>query len=209
MGRLLDTSLKMLRRRYRTILNRALAGLLIAAVVTVAFLFFITIRLSGGLTGDAIIQPQKEDGIESEKQTLKASFDDEPLSLKGYTKVDISILPGKMVVAKNCTGIVMTTTTQKTYSIEKGVDKKVEIRPDEHDLITDILDFYSIKPVDARISNFSNDVYYAEILLKENNKVLSLDAKPSDALAIAARLNMPVYMRTELLNKYGSDVCKK
>lgn len=193
----------MLRKRYRTILNRTLVGLLVAAVFTVAFLFFMTIKL----TGDAVIQPEK--GVELEERTSIPSFDDEPLSLKDYTKVDITILPGKMVVAKNCTGIVMTTTAQKTYSIEKGVEKKIEVRPDEHDLITDILDFYEIKPIDARISSFSNDVYYAEILLKENNKVLSLDAKPSDALAIAARVNIPVYMKTELLNKYGSDVCKK
>ena len=195
----------MLRRRYRTILNRTLIGLLAVAVITVAFLYFMTIKL----TGDAVLQPENENGIDLKEQTSTASFNDDPLSLKDYTKVDINILPSKMVVAKNCTGIVMTTTTQKTYSIEKGVDKKVEIRPDEHDLITDILDFYGIKPIDARISRFSNDVYYAEILLKENNRVLSLDAKPSDALAIAARLNMPVYMKTELLDKYGSDVCKK
>ncbi len=195
----------MLRRRYRTILNRTLVGLLVVAVFTVAFLFSMTIKL----TGDAVLQPEKEDEIELEELTSIVSLNNEPLSLEGFTKVDINIFPGKMVVAKNCTGIVMTTTAQKTYSIEKGVDKKVEVRPDEHDLITDILDFYEIKPIDARISSFSNDVYYAEIILKENNRVLSLDAKPSDALAIAARVNIPVYMKTELLNKYGSDVCKK
>lgn len=194
----------MLRRHYRILLSRALIGLLVVAVASVGSLLFVTMQLSGEAVRDT-----NEVERSFPDEPLVASFNDDPLSRKGYTQVDISILPGKMVVAKNCTGIVMTTTVQKTYSIERGVEKKLDVRPDEHDLIADILDSYAIEPIDVRISRFAADVYYAEILLRKENDVLSLDAKPSDALAVASRFKIPALMKTELLNRYGSDVCKK
>ena len=197
-----------MRRRHRRILGKTLIVFVIVLVVAVSYLTYLRVRIHGKVVNEQPLKGvQKEIANVDVPEITTKVIENDPLALKGFTQVDIAISPGKMTLSKNCTAIVMTTTVQKTFSIERGIEDKLEARPDEHDMIADVMDFYGIRPLYVRISSFSRDVYYADLLLKRNNQILSLDSKPSDALAIAARFRTPVYMRNDLLEKYGEKAC--
>lgn len=48
------------------------------------------------------------------------------------------------------------------------------------------------------ITNLQNDTYYAEIHIKQEDKLIKLDSRPSDAIALALRYNMPIYINMGL-----------
>ncbi|MEK6861946.1 MAG: bifunctional nuclease domain-containing protein [Nanoarchaeota archaeon] len=135
------------------------------------------------------------------------NFTEDPLSLKDFVKMDVSISPGKMILSHNCTGIVMTTTVAKTFSIQRGIENKAEFRPNEHDIFAGVLENFDINVMFIKIRELSNDLYYANIFFKKGDIILNLDAKPSDALAIASRFKAAVYMNRWILEKTGQNVC--
>ena len=135
------------------------------------------------------------------------NFTEDPLSLKDFLKADVSISTGKITLSNNCTGIVMTTTVAKTFSIQRGIEKKSEFRPNEHDVLADVLENFGVGVSFIKIRALSNDLYYANVFFKKGDQILNLDAKPSDAIAIASRFKTPVYINKGVLEKAGQNVC--
>ena len=100
----------------------------------------------------------------------------------------------------------MTPTRDQIYSIQKGLENKIEFRPLTHDLIKSILDVFGIEVLMVKITDYKGGVYFANLILKQGNKILNIDSRPSDAIAIAIRLNKPIYIKEDLL-KYGLKFC--
>jgi bifunctional DNase/RNase len=57
------------------------------------------------------------------------------------------------------------------------------------------------------LDRYEDGVYYANLFLKTKDKVLKLDSKPSDAIALALRTNSTIYINETLLNDIGETVC--
>jgi bifunctional DNase/RNase len=53
------------------------------------------------------------------------------------------------------------------------------------------------------VTSLSNDVFYARLFLQQNGREVDIDARPSDAIALAVRLECPIYVSTEVLEKAG------
>lgn len=194
-----------MRRLYRKILEKTLAAFIFILFVTVGYLGYAHYAIRSQVETPVL----HEEVAAREATVAQDNVLVDPLSLDDYLQVDVTINPGKMILAKNCTGIAMTTTVDKTYSIERGVESKLTERPNEHDLIYDVINNYGIKVLSVRMSRATKDVFYATILLERDNQVLGLDAKPSDALALAARFNAPVYIRSDIFEKHKQNVCEK
>lgn len=196
--------LKMLRKKFkRIIFGTTVLYILIIGIILAAIHYSkIQDKLNKDLEADEVSEQDVVDG-----NYERINFTDDPLSLVDFVKVDVSILPGKMVLSNNCTGILMTTTVAKTFSIQRGIEKKAEFRPNEHDIFADILESFDINFMFIKITALNNDLYYADMFFRKGEKVLNLDAKPSDALAIASRFKTPVYIKKDLLEKAGQNVC--
>lgn len=77
-----------------------------------------------------------------------------------------------------------------------GVNKE---RPLTHDLIASILTACGAEIQRVVINDFNENIYYARLILSAENelhqrKIMEIDARPSDCLALAARLNAPLYI---------------
>jgi bifunctional DNase/RNase len=59
----------------------------------------------------------------------------------------------------------------------------------------------------VKIESFSGGAYFAKLLLQQGNKILNLDSRPSDAIAIAVRTNAPVYVSKDIMTMMGENVC--
>ena len=81
-------------------------------------------------------------------------------------------------------------------------DKKLP-RPLTHDLIKTILDVFEAKLVKVLISDMINDVFYSELHILKDDKILVVDARTSDAVALAVRCNSPIYIKSDILDIVG------
>lgn len=76
-------------------------------------------------------------------------------------------------------------------------------RPLTHDLLRSI-----IKEVGARVSrvlvtDLNRDVFYARLILDLNGRNLEIDARPSDAIALAVRAKVPILVEDEVMARAG------
>ncbi|MBS3144945.1 bifunctional nuclease family protein [Candidatus Woesearchaeota archaeon] len=131
----------------------------------------------------------------------------DPFDLTDYTQVEVDVLAEGVLFKKDCKGIWLAMPYEKTYSIKRGEVGAFDVRPTQHDILFDILTNYKITMHYARIERIQHDFFYATVLLEDNDKLLQLDTRPSDALALAKRLKVPVYMSSKLLQQQGRDIC--
>jgi bifunctional DNase/RNase len=89
-------------------------------------------------------------------------------------------------------------------------------RPQTHDLIGDLLLALGVSVQRIVINDFQNGVYYARLILQAENelqhkKVIELDARPSDSIAISIQQDAPIYISQEVWTDVEdmSDVLQK
>jgi bifunctional DNase/RNase len=88
-------------------------------------------------------------------------------------------------------------------SINASLSGQIPPRPLTHDLYLLTLEAFGAKVTRAMIVRMENDVYYARLILEAENeimerKIIELDARPSDCLALVARCGAPFYVVREL-----------
>jgi len=70
-----------------------------------------------------------------------------------------------------------------------------------HDLLRDLLAKIEADVVSVVINNLRENTFYAEIHLRMAGKDLTLDSRPSDAIALALRASAPVFVEESVLEK--------
>jgi bifunctional DNase/RNase len=73
-------------------------------------------------------------------------------------------------------------------------------RPLTHVLLHNILTDLNVKIARVTITDMQDNTFYATLLLRQENKTLTIDARPSDAIALALHVNAPVFVTKKLLN---------
>ena len=78
-------------------------------------------------------------------------------------------------------------------------------RPLTHDLISNIFKGFDIAVDRIVITELKNATYYARLVLKQGNelgtKLVEIDARPSDCIAIATAQKKPIFIRSDLFNE--------
>lgn len=80
--------------------------------------------------------------------------------------------------------------------------QEVEVpRPLTHDLLKNVITEMGGEVEHIVISELKNEVFYARIVMEANGRHLEVDSRPSDALALAVRLRVPVYIEDAVMEK--------
>ena len=77
-------------------------------------------------------------------------------------------------------------------------------RPLTHDLMRNILNRLGATLERAVITDLRNNTYYAILYLRLKGQELQVDARPSDAIALALRMKAPVFASFQVFNKSGA-----
>jgi len=77
-------------------------------------------------------------------------------------------------------------------------------RPMTHDLLRSLLTETDTRVNKVEVNDLKDNVYYATIHLDSLNGPLVLDARPSDAIAIALRMKSPIFVDSKVLDKSRS-----
>ncbi|MGA8428076.1 MAG: bifunctional nuclease family protein [Candidatus Dormiibacterota bacterium] len=80
------------------------------------------------------------------------------------------------------------------------------IRPDRpvtHDLLVNILSDLQVSVTRVVVSELRDDTFHAQIVAMQGNKELIFDSRSSDAIALAVRVESPIYVVKEVLDQAG------
>ena len=79
----------------------------------------------------------------------------------------------------------------------KGIDIR---RPLTHDLIVNLLDAMDAELLYIHISDLSDNTFFATLAVSVGDTELEIDSRPSDAIAIAVRLAVPIYVAESVMD---------
>ena len=96
-------------------------------------------------------------------------------------------------------------------AISRGIDGSKSARPITHDLFVDALQALDVKVERIEINHVDAPVFFSKVVLvrrDEDDAVheVALDARPSDAIALAVRANAPIYVEDDVMNRAGTIV---
>jgi len=74
-------------------------------------------------------------------------------------------------------------------------------RPMTHDLIKNMMDMIDVEVVRIEICDLKNNTYYALVHFRHGEKEMSIDSRPSDALALSLRVKVPILVAEEVISK--------
>jgi bifunctional DNase/RNase len=84
-------------------------------------------------------------------------------------------------------------------AIALEIEKTTTPRPMTHDLTRNLIHGLNAQVQKVVVNELRNDTFYAVIWLTQDGETVTLDARPSDAIALALRCDCPIYVSEEVL----------
>ncbi len=99
---------------------------------------------------------------------------------------------------------------QEAQAIAIHLERLQPVRPLTHDLTKNLVLALGAVVREVFIHQLENDTFYAKISLKNiDNQLLEIDARPSDAIALAIRFNSPIFVSELILEAAGYEIDEK
>jgi bifunctional DNase/RNase len=76
-------------------------------------------------------------------------------------------------------------------------------RPLTHDLLKNLLDFMECRLMRIEINDFKEGTFYARLVLDRDGVLMTLDSRPSDAIAVALRCGAPIHAARHVFEEAG------
>lgn len=82
----------------------------------------------------------------------------------------------------------------------QGVEVK---RPLTWDLLKNVFQTLNVRVVRVEVVELLDDTFFGSIVVEHNGRMLAIDARPSDALALAVRSHVPIYVNRQVMQSAG------
>jgi len=122
------------------------------------------------------------------------------VKIRGLMMDPVTNLP--IVILKDTNGNAVLPIWVGVYeanAIALEIEKVATPRPMTHDLIKNLLLALYTTVRKVVVNDLRDETYYALIWLEQDGQVISIDSRPSDALAVALRLDCPIYVEESVL----------
>jgi uncharacterized protein len=82
--------------------------------------------------------------------------------------------------------------------------QEIEVaRPQTHDLLIKSLEMLGARLERVEVVGLKGDIFYGNLVIRLDGKVIQVDSRPSDAIALAARAHVPVLVSEEVMQEAG------
>ncbi len=88
-------------------------------------------------------------------------------------------------------------------SIAIKLHKRTFPRPLTHDLLVNLVESLGATVVSVLINDLADRTYFARVVLDHNGRHVEVDARPSDAIAVAVRVEAPILVAESVLDSAG------
>src|ERR1700754_368572 len=134
------------------------------------------------------------------------------MKIRGLMMDPMTNMP--IVVLKDLTGdsvLPIWVGVYEANAIALEIEKVTTPRPMTHDLIKNLLIGFDAHVHKVVVNELREDTFFAVIWMERDGKIMSMDSRPSDALALALRLDCPIFVDEEVLksSKLVSNVAEK
>jgi bifunctional DNase/RNase len=122
------------------------------------------------------------------------------MKIRGLTMDPVTQMP--IVVLKDVNGntvLPIWVGIFEANAIALEIEKVSTPRPMTHDLLKTVLLGLEAAVRKVVVSDLKDDTFYALIWLERGGEMISIDSRPSDALALALRLDCPIYVEDTVL----------
>jgi bifunctional DNase/RNase len=122
------------------------------------------------------------------------------MKIRGLMMDPVTNMP--IVILKDVNGTAVLPIWVGIYeanAIALEIEKVTTPRPMTHDLLKNLLLGLETRVHRVVVSDLRDDTFYAVIWLEKDGQVISLDSRPSDALALALRVDCPIYVEDDVL----------
>src|SRR5271163_4070963 len=122
------------------------------------------------------------------------------MKIRGLMMDPVSNMP--IVVLKDTNGNAILPIWVGIYeanAIALEIEKVSTPRPMTHDLIKNVLTGLDTQVHKVVVTELRDDTFYAVIWLERGGEAISIDSRPSDALALALRVDCPIFVEDEVL----------
>ena len=86
-------------------------------------------------------------------------------------------------------------------SIEIGRSGMIPPRPLTYDMMAAIIRTMNGEVKKIVVTDLRDQVFYAQVVIEVRGKVSKIDARPSDAIALASRMNAPIFVKESVIKK--------
>jgi hypothetical protein len=90
-------------------------------------------------------------------------------------------------------------------AIRLAMEGVIPPRPLSHDLIRNLTEQLGLKISKVVVTDVKNSTYYASIYLSSKQSELTVDSRPSDAIALAVRTHSPIYVAQDVLDRLAPE----
>ncbi len=90
-------------------------------------------------------------------------------------------------------------------SISLALEGVFTQRPMTHDLIKNVLDALDAKVISIVVTDLRNNTYFSKLHLTYLDSEFTVDARPSDSVALALRTNAPIFAAEQVIKKQSSE----
>jgi len=87
------------------------------------------------------------------------------------------------------------------FAIDRRLKGIKPPRPMTHDLLDSVIDNLGAKIEKIIINDLRNHTFYAQIHLSSNGRTVKIDSRPSDAIALGAASNIPIFVAEHVFDK--------
>lgn len=88
-------------------------------------------------------------------------------------------------------------------SIDRRVKGLSTPRPLTHDLLASTIEGLGGELQDITITELRDHTYYAKLRIKHDGEIVEVDARPSDAIAVAVTVDVPIFVADDILDELG------
>jgi bifunctional DNase/RNase len=134
------------------------------------------------------------------------------MKIRGLMMDPVTNMP--IVVLKDVQGSAMLPIWVGIYeanAIALEIEKVQTPRPMTHDLLRNVLLGLEVRVQKVVVSELKDDTFYALIWVESNGQTMTIDSRPSDALALALRVDCPIFVDDEVLknSKVSSAISER
>ena len=96
--------------------------------------------------------------------------------------------------------------TAEARSIALEIEQQKLPRPNTHDLAKRVIQHLDSEVVRVVVTELKSGTYYAILVLRRGSELVEIDSRPSDAIAIAIRVNAPIFVHAPLFDGVDREV---
>jgi hypothetical protein len=96
--------------------------------------------------------------------------------------------------------------SNEAVSISMALQNQSFERPLTHDLLVTVIDGLGGKVARIVVVDQRDNTYFAKIFIERGDQVFGIDARPSDSIAIALRVDAPIYVSEQVVQKVGDSL---